>query len=412
MTVTPESAAALAVRESLDLEITAADIREAEAQVVKALGLDDFRVTASGAVGRRGPVATFALPGAEGERIEVSMGSPDIRTATVQVAKPLYTAGRIERAQEVALRALETRKLSKAVVERALDLTARQASYAVLRAEQLLDVTRQRAVAVAAHLELTKKLMEAGVVARFEVVQAETELARAQGEVISARTAVETARAGLRRILNLPQDAPLEVMAGASFEPPPGALPGLIAQASEQRPEVHAAEAGIALAEANLRLARASRNVSVNLVGSATRSEASLGAEPWGWQVAITAEKPIVDGRVERSEVQAAQARLDGARLALERTRQEIALDVTEAHLALDEARERLTVAQQGVVEAQERLRIAQVRYESGVGLGIEVLDAQTALAAARADVVNSHYGLQLAVARLRSALGLWSGNE
>ena len=412
LTVTPESAARLAVKNSLDLEITAADIREAEAQVTKAFGLDDFRLTASAMYGLRGPIASFTLPGSGDTSTTIKMGDKNIRQEQLQLVKPLYTHKKIERVQDVALRSLETRKLSKAVVERALDLAARQTAYGVLRAAQMSDVAQQRATAVAAHLDLTKKLRDAGVVAKFEVVQGESELARAQGDVIAARTGVEMARSALKRVLTLPQETRLEVEPGTAYEAPPGDQTALIEDAWEQRPEVHAMRSAIALAEANLRLAFASRNVSVSLVGSLTNTQASFGSEPWGWQVAIAAEKPIFDGKDEKSEVKAAKAKLDAAKLEVEKTRQEIALEVSQSYLALDEARQRLVVAQQGIVEAEERLRIAKVRYENGIALGIEVLDAQTAFAASRAEVVDSQYRLQLGVAQLRSAVGLWSGNE
>lgn len=410
---TPSSAASVAAANSIDLQITAANIADAEAQVRQTFGLDDFRVTASAMIGRRGPIATATFPAGEGgENTTIALGDPDIRTGSIDLVKPLYTSGRIERTQQVALKALETRKLSKAVIERALDLSARQVVYEILRLEQLAGVAQERANAVAAHVDLSKKLMAGGVVPKFEVVQAETELARARGEVISARTGVEQAKASLRRVLTLPQETPVGVAMGDPPQTPPGAITDLIQQAWENRPEIRTSEASVALAEASLRLAFASRNVSVNLVGGLTATQASFGSEPFGWQIAISAEKPILDAKQEKTQVEQAKAQLDAARLELERQKQEVALEVTQSHLALDDGQQRLAVAQQGVIEAQERLRISQVRYENGLALGVEVLDAQTALTAAQAEVVNAQYALYSAIARLRSSVGLWSGNE
>ncbi len=411
-TFTPGSAAAVAVENSIDLQITAANVREAEAQLRQTFGLDDFQLTASATYGRRGPVATAGFPGANGQVTEVKLGDPDIRQQSLELVKPLYTNGRIERAQTVAMRALETRKLSKAVVERALDLAARQTVYQILLAQQLAAVTEQRTEAVAAHLDQTKKLRDVGIVAQFEVVQAETELANAQGAVISARTGVEQAIAALRRLLTLSQDEPIGVIDGEPPVVPPGTRTDLVERAWKDRPEIRMTQAGIALAKANLRLAFASRNVSVSLVGGLNHAGESFGSEPWSWQIAIAAQKPILDAKLEKTEVQKAKAQVDAANLELEKQKQEIALEVTQAALALDDAVERLKVAQQGVVEAQERLRIARVRYQNGLALGVEVLDAQTALAAAQAERANSQYSLYSSVAQLRSAVGLWTGNE
>ena len=411
--VTPSQAAQMAIDNSIDLQITAANIREAEAQLRQAFGLDDFRVTVGATYGRRGPIATAEFPAGEGEDPTIiELGDPVISTQQLDLVKPLYSSKRIERTQSVALKTLETRKLSQAVVARALDLTARQASYGVMRAEQLAQVAQQQASAVAAHVDLTRKLMTEGVVPKFELVQAETELAGAQGDVIALRTAVEQAKSGLRRVLTLAQETPLGVEPGEMPRVPAGTKPELISDAWEQRPELHAARAGIALAQAALRLAGTTSDLSVNLVGGMTRTRASFGAEEFGWQVAVAAQAPILDGKQEKTEVQKARAQLEAATLDLERQKQDIALQVAQGIVALDDGRERLKVARQGIVEAQERLRIAQVRYQNGIALGVEVLDAQTALAAASAELVNSEYNLQLSIAELRSAVGLWSGNE
>ena len=344
--------------------------------------------------------------------VSIELGDPTIRMEQLDLVKPIYTAKRIERTQDLALRQLETRKISKAVVERALDLTAHELAYNVLRSEQLAEVAEQRASAVAAHLDLSKKLMRGGVVAKFEVVQAETELARSQGDVIGAQTLAETAKAGLKLALNLPQTAPLGVTRGPEYKAPPGDQRELIQGAWQERPEVRVAQAAIKLAEAALRLAATSRSVSVNLVSGLTHTTAQYGSEPLSWQVAVQATKPILDGNAEKNEVRSAKAQLDATRLELEKTKQEIALDVTQSLLALEEAQQRLRVAQQGLVEARERVRIAQVRYTNGIALGVEVLDAQTALASAQAERVNSDYNLQLATVKLRSAIGLWGGSD
>jgi outer membrane protein TolC len=412
MRLTVQSAAALAVKNSLDMEIQATNIRQAQAQVRKAFGLDDFTLTASATLGRRGPIPSWKLPSEGGSGAAIKIGTADINTQQLQLVKPLFSDGQIERAQQVAMRSLDVARLSRDVVARALDLSARQACYNVLRTQQLAEVAQQQAVAVAAHLDQSQKLADAGVVPKFEVIQAQTELAKAQGNVISARTTVETAMAGLKRLLTLAQDTPLQISAGPEEAVPEGDRDKLVAQAYENRPEVRSAEAAVQLAEANVKLARSTSGLTVALAAGLTHTKATFGSEPTSWQVAVSAQKPIFDGQARDSAVREAESKLDAAKLSLEKTKQDIALEVTQSLLNLDDARERLRVAQQGVVNAEEQLRVAKVRFENGIALGVEVIDAETALTAARAEVVNAQYGVQLATAQLRAAVGLWSGNE
>ena len=393
--LTPESAAKLALENSLDLIATAARVREGQADLIRALGLDDVRLSASASMRRRGPTGGGS--------------DPNSRSAGLSLSKSLFTDKRIELQQDAARRGLDIRNLGEAVVSRALDLSAHVAAYEVLRTGQLVGVADREAEALAGHLDVSRDLEEEGTVAWFEVVQAQTELARAQGQMITARTVFEQALSSLRRLLTLPQETPISVSFGREDTPPPGGLQELILQAIERRPEIHEAQAAVRLAETSLRLAATSRNISVDLTGGLTH--ASPGSDSVSWQVAISAQKPIIDGSAERSDVMAAKARLETAKVDLQQAKEEVALDVAHTHVAVVDAYERARVAEYGVTNAEERLSVAQLRYENGYSLGVEVLDAQAAMTSAGAEEVNSRYNLQVAIVELRSVVGIWGEN-
>lgn len=402
LVLTPDDAARVALDNSTDLVISAASIEEAQAEVLRAFGLDDVQVSLSASTSLRRARTGVRLDD-EGDAVTTGGGTNTSWSAGVSVSKTLYTGGRIERTQQAATLSVEAARISEAVVRRALRLTAHEAAYEVLRAEQLSHVAAQQAVAVSAHLELSRQLLEAGSVARFEVVQAETELARAQGEVISARTVLEQALSQLKRLLTLPQQDSVAVIPGPERDLPAGTLEDLIPLALARRPEVREAALAVQAAELTVRLARDTRNVSLSVDGSVSESDGGSGPD---WQVGLTLRKPLLDGQAERSEVRRAQARLEATRARRVQAEEDVAREVARYHIALREAHERLRVAGQGVIEARTRADIAQVRYETGYALGVEVLDAATALAQAEAELVNSQYNLQVAVTQLRSALG------
>lgn len=409
--ITPEQAAQLAIRDNLQLDLNSATIQQAEAELMRALGLADFTLSAGMTLGRTGPSRTTTYTKADGT-VGVSESDNTITTQRLSLNKTLFIGRQLERQHKVASAALDQARFSRDVLCRALDLTARQAAYEVLRSEQIIRVAAEQANALAEHLALSKDLLAAGSVARFEVVQAETELARAQGDLIAARTEYERALANLRRLLVMPQDTALAVVPGDAPVVPEGDEAALVKTALAQRPEAVEAAAGLELARARLQLAFTTRNVSVGVSGSMTRDQIGLSTHDWEWQVAVSATKPIFDGRQEDSQVLAARARLDSAQTSLREVQEDIALDVRDSSISIRDARERLRVAEQGLVEARERLDIARARYETGYALGIEVLDAQASLTLADADVVNAQYNLQVATVRLRSAVGLWSREQ
>lgn len=88
------------------------------------------------------------------------------------------------------------------------------------------------------------------------------------------------------------------------------------------------------------------------------------------------------------------------------RKREEIALKVARTYLMLFTAREYAKVAEKAVKDAREHLRIAKLRYDSGLGLYSDTLRASTALAEAEQKLVSSQKNLSVT----KRALGLLLG--
>lgn len=403
LVLTPAQAGQLAVQQALEIQLAQEAIEQAQAQVQQARAGKRLQGQITAVEGRMGPVATVEFGGAE-----ISMGDDTIRQAALGLTQPLYTGGRVESQVQAATAGVGAAGSEAEATKRAIRRQAQEAAYAVLRAQAMAEVARQRVASVQEHLRLSQLMYEAGTVAQFEVIQAQTELSRAEGDLIGAETGVQQAIAGLRRVVNLPQTQPLGVAAPVDSLPrPAGELADLIAVSWEDRPEIAALQARVEQAEAGLRLARATNNLNLALSGEFAHQETSSAfAKEDTWQVLLSMNKPIFDGGLKRGAVQQASSRLRSTHLGLESQQQQIALEVTQQYLALDQATKQLQVATQGVVEAQERARIAGVRYAAGVTPGIEVLDSQTALAAAQATQVNTNYDLHLALIRMYFALG------
>ncbi len=408
VTLDPVTAAMWAVERNTDLELQRQAIPEAEGQLEQARAADALTVALSGSAMRMGPVSSFEVPmGPEGELVEFQVGQEEAYRAAVSARQPLYTGGRAGLGTRLAREGIMAARHQTEATQLGVMLGAQEAAYGVLRARQLANVAAARVTALAEHVRNAEALEEAGMAPHFDVVQARTELARAEEEMISAQTAVKQSKAGLRRTLGLPQETPLEVVDPAPPAPLEGEVGDLIELSWQNRPEVQAAETGVRSARLSLELARAAKKPTVALTGEYARQSAGgLGGTSESWMIGVVAEKPILDGGSRDGQVASGRARLDAAELRLQRTREEIALEVVQQFLAVQEARERITTAEQGIIEARERQRMARLRYREGIAAGIEVIDADAALAAAEASLVNAQYDLQLALTRLGKAVG------
>jgi len=81
-------------------------------------------------------------------------------------------------------------------------------------------------------------------------------------------------------------------------------------------------------------------------------------------------------------------------------------VDVTQAYQAYETARATAEFAGQGLVIAQETFRVQQARYRGGATTILDLLDAQTGLTEAQAELVQARYAVRLALAGLEAILG------
>ena len=80
--------------------------------------------------------------------------------------------------------------------------------------------------------------------------------------------------------------------------------------------------------------------------------------------------------------------------------------DVTEAYEAHRTALLTARYAGQGVRVAQEIYRVQQARYRAGATTILDLLDAQTQLTEAAAELVQARYATRLALAGLEALIG------
>ena len=115
----------------------------------------------------------------------------------------------------------------------------------------------------------------------------------------------------------------------------------------------------------------------------------------WTFQASI----PLFDGFATQSRVQKAQ--IDLRRVSLQRLQLEqgIRLEVTNAVTELHRAEEQVASHKATVELAEKAFRIAQTRYEQGVGTELEVLDSQLSLKSVRLGYLQGLYDLRVAEA-------------
>jgi NodT family efflux transporter outer membrane factor (OMF) lipoprotein len=279
--------------------------------------------------------------------------------------------------------------------------------------KQLLEDT---VAAFQKSLDLTKNRYDAGVAAKVDLVQAETQLRSTQAQAID--TGVQRAQLE-HAIAILIGKAP----AGFSIAPAPLAVAmprvpaGLPSELLERRPDVAAAERRVAAANAQIGVAKAAYFPSLTL--SASYGSRSADASQWFtvpsrfWSIGPALAQSIFDAGLRRAQTEQAIADYDatvaGYRQAVLAGFQEVEDNLAALRILGEEAE----VQEEAVRAARESVLLTTNQYKAGIVSYINVVTVQTTqLNNERTAVGILGRRLVAAVTLVKALGGGWSAAE
>lgn len=280
--------------------------------------------------------------------------------------------------------------------------------YGALLAEEKRRVAAETVASAEADARSMRDRYEQGLLVESDLLGAEVQLASFRQRLIEAEGDAAIVRAALATLLRRPLDAPIEVSgsipASASPLPP---LDEAVADGVARRGELQIAKNATGNAGVQVRTARASRLPRADAFASAG---ASRGDTDHALGLVISVD--LFDGG-RRARIAQAQAGLEAARASEDAARDRVTMEIVTAWHRARAARERIAVADKSAERAAAASRIVRDRYDHGLTTITEHLRAQTALLAARLELLAARYDSVTGHAELlRSTGGLHDVNE
>jgi NodT family efflux transporter outer membrane factor (OMF) lipoprotein len=263
-------------------------------------------------------------------------------------------------------------------------------------------------------LQITQNRYVAGIAAKTDVLQAQTQLANAQADELGLtrqRAQLEHAIAVL--VGAAPADFSLAVVPWTALVPEvPLGVPSTLLQ---RRPDIAAAERRVAAANEQIGIAQSAFYPSLNLNASygfgASRVAELFSASSSLWSLGLSAAQVLFNAGATRARVSGAQAAHDAAVARYRQTVLAAFADVEDqlaATRVLVQQQELRLQASQAADEAETQVLN---RYRAGQVIYTEVVTAQAAALSARRALVQVQADRQTtAVALIQSLGGGWQG--
>ena len=327
----------------------------------------------------------------------------------INVSWPIWTFGKVEGAIDAARYQKNIADLNVYKTEADTKLAAVQAYYQYLEAVKLAEVQAQSVTDYASHLNNVQQQFDAGIVAKLDVLSSNVSLANAKQKSIAADNTRDVAEANLNNIMRIPMNTTLNPL-DKNFPEPEFDLTmeQAILMAQKYRWELVEADYGVKAAEASLRSAKAGYLPTVSVGGGYNWKEASVTAvDKDDWAVQGGLSWSLWDGGATQASVKKADAAVKTAQETLLQAREKIELEVRQDYLNVLSYKEQIRAAEASVAQAEEAYKIATVRYSSGVGINLDVLDAELALNTARTNYITALYNYNIGLATLEHAMGV-----
>jgi outer membrane protein len=268
-------------------------------------------------------------------------------------------------------------------------------------------------------LAAAQEKIDHGAAPITEVYQAQTAYEQARLKQSQDRGQALAAQGSLANAMALPPDTPLTLGTMDNTVQPDRTFQQSVSQlmdlAARSHPAIAAAEQELQAARAGITQAKAQGKPTIKLVSQYSQNnepvQLGLGqphypATGHDGYVGVQVTVPIFSGFATTYQVRQAQAQVDQQAVALDKARQQVALNVWTSYQTLQTDMQNLTMSAQLQEVATQAWESAQRRYRTGVGTILELLSTQTALTQARQQRVEALSEWRYDRLALASALG------
>lgn len=329
------------------------------------------------------------------------------------ITYPVFTGFRLEAAKSAAEYSAQaaSQDLAKDRIE--TEFSVKNAYWSLYKVRQLQTLTAETIEQVTARLQDAQNLLKNGLLTTNDVLRLQLQLSNAKITKIDADNAARLAALSLNNTLGLPLNTEVELASVIEYKP--SEVPDYersIQTALNARAEVSGTQLRIKAAEEGVRAARGGFLPTLALSGSALEANPNqrfVGRPAefnFSWQLAAQLSWTVWNWNTTGYQVAQAEAQVAQVEDALSMLKDGIKLEVTQNYLTLQQSREKVAVAQQGVEQANENYRITNEKFKKGLALTSDLTDAETFQLQAKVNYVSSVVDYEIAQARLLKSIG------
>jgi len=371
--------------------------------------------SARAAMGNFGP----ALGGSYGytyyNREYVSSGQNDDWVASLNVTQPIFKGFNLLATYQKAELAKESNAASLRNVELTLVENVQSAFMSLLKARMDVKSAEDSVARLESQLKVITAFYDVGLRPKAEVLDAEVDLANSQQGLLTARNNVSTQEAQLNTLLNIPIEVDVEYVGELKHIPFGLSLRDCLTRAYDQRPDLVIGQKSVEIAGKDVTISESSFYPSVDGTWNYVKRGDEFDVDGGGsyteegseyWTAGVNASMTMFQWGADYYDSKSYDETVKQLEATLENTKLNAGFEVKRSLLSIQEAADRITVAEKSVAAAEEAYRMAVARYQAQVGTNTDVLNAQERLTSSGAQLSQALADHNTAISALYVAMG------
>jgi outer membrane protein len=369
-----------------------AQVRATDEAVPKALSGYRPKVSLSASVGEAFVDSTSRSAGLQGPVYTRTIGNNAVQTYGATYSQTLLNGGQTASQTRQAEQQVSAARETLRNTEQTVLLNAATAYMNLIRDAAILNLQRSNVEVLQEQLRQTRDRYDVGEVTRTDVAQAESRLAQARAQLLTAESNYATSRALYRQVIGvepgrLDPASPVDRLS-------PSNLQRAIVLARAQHPAVTTQMFNVDAAVFAVKVAEASLYPTLTAVGQVTKQYGSTSVlsnlESFSAVGQAQLNVPLYQGGTEYANIRQAKELLQQQRVTLDNQRDTQQQALVQSWGQLDAAKAQVQATQTQVNAAE--IALNGVREEARVGqrTTLDVLNAQQELVNARVSLVTA----------------------
>ncbi len=359
------------------------------------------------------PAFQFTPPFPGAQPVTIAPVILDQTQLRMQLQQILFAGGRITANEEAASLQAQAATDDYRSDELKLRLTVRTVYWNLYKLRATLQAVQQTLRQLEARVRDAENLLKSGLITSNDVLKLKVQHSNTRTQALDLEAQESSLVVQLNNLIGVPHSTKLvlatEPMTDDTIDTN---LDQLLDEALNNRPDLVASKTRLRSSEALITAANAAWFPTIALNAGYTLANPNQRILPnrkqfdGTWDVGISLNWNLWNWLQPQYQVGQARAQYEQARATTNLLSENASVEITQNYVMLRPARERISVAHEAVLQAEENYATVSNRFSAGVATSTDVLEAESLLLQARTAEISARADYMLAKARFLNSLG------